>query len=313
MPRTMRVTNQRWLCAGVVELELRDPTGAELPTWEPGSHITIELPDGTTRDYSLCGDTYDHTQWTVAVLRETESRGGSAYVHEQLRVGQTVEVSGPRNNFPLEPGEHYLLLAGGIGITPIKAMAQRLAEIGADWRVLYCGRSRSSMAYLPELTRLCGDRLMLHCDDEQDGPPGLDGVFASAPEACEVYCCGPEPFIAASEQRLPDSATLHVERFHAAPLPETTDTSGFDVVCGNSGRRVHVDPATSILTALRASGADLPSSCEEGICGTCETKVLRGEPEHRDQVLSDDEKSSSETMMLCVSRSHSSELTLDLD
>lgn len=315
MPRTMRLTRRRWLCDGVVELQLRDPSDAELSAWEPGAHVTVELPDGTARDYSLCGDRYDRTQWTVAVLRERESRGGSSYVHERLRVGDIVEVTGPRNDFPLEDADRHLLLAGGIGITPIKAMAENLVASGSDWRLFYCGRSRSSLAFVGELNRICGDRLTVHCDDERGGPPDLATVLADEPAGSRVYCCGPEPFVAAAERNLPDHASLHVERFRAAPrpAPEAARPEGFDVVCDGSGRRVHVGPESSILAALRDAGMNVPSSCEEGICGTCETKVFRGEPEHRDHVLTDEEKRSGETMMLCVSRSRSAELLLDLE
>lgn len=312
MPSTMRLTRQTWLCDGVLELQLCDPSGAALPEWEPGSHITIELPDGTARDYSLCGDQEDRTRWTVAVLRERESRGGSSFVHERLRVGELLDVTGPRNNFPLGRAQHYLLLAGGIGITPIKAMAESLAARGADWKLLYCGRSRSAMAFLPELQRLCGDRITVHCDDEQSGPPDLAAVLGGDHAEADVYCCGPEPFIAAVEDNLPEAASLHVERFRAAAAQHPATDDGFDVVCDGSGTRVRVEPGTSILSALRGSGMDLPSSCEEGICGTCETKVLGGEPEHRDHVLTDAEKGSNETMMLCVSRCRSAELVLDL-
>lgn len=314
MTRTLRLTRQRWLADGIVELELRDPAGAGLPAWEPGAHVTLRLPGSVARDYSLCGDPHDSTQWTVAVLRERESRGGSAFIHDTVRVGEQFGVDGPHNNFPLHDAERYLLLAGGIGITPIKAMAERLAARRADWTVLYCGRSRSAMAFLPELAAVCGERLTVHCDDEQGGAPDIAAVLAAQAAGTQVYCCGPEPLIASVEGALPQAVDLHVERFRAAPSKNSTVDSerGFDVVCAGSGRRVPVGAGVSILDALAASGVPVPNSCREGICGTCETKVLDGVPDHRDQLLTAEEKASGQTMMLCVSRCRSQELVLDL-
>lgn len=184
--------------------------------------------------------------------------------------------------------------------------------------MFYSGRTRAGLAFLPELHATAGDRLAVHCDDEQGGPPDLDAVLGAQPDGTHTYCCGPEPLIAAVEQRLADPEALHVERFRAAPAAEldTGDASGgdtgFDVVCAGSGTRVPVPAGVSILTALAEAGVAVPSSCREGICGTCETTVLGGEPEHRDQLLSPEEKASQQTMMLCVSRCRSTELVLDL-
>lgn len=313
MNRTLRVEQQRRLADGVLELGLRAPDGAELPEWDPGAHVTVTLPNGTTRDYSLCGDPAERTEWTIAVLRERESRGGSAHVHERLRVGDLLTVDGPRNNFPLQQADSYLLIAGGIGVTPVKAMAERLAATAAEWSLLYCGRSYEAMAYLPELSRVAGDRLRVHCDDQQGGPPDLDAVFRGLDAGVHVYCCGPEPLLQAVEQRLTEPAVLHIERFRAAePAAGSESDATFDVVCAGSGKRVTVAPGVSIVDALAEAGTEVTTSCREGICGTCETKVLAGEPDHRDSVLADDEQRDGETMMLCVSRCRSGELQLDL-
>jgi ferredoxin-NADP reductase len=314
MTHTLRLTRQSWLAEGVLELRFRAPDGGELPSWDPGAHITVTLPGGCVRDFSLCGDPDERREWTVAVLREPDSRGGSAYVHQRLRVGELLEVAGPRNNFALAPAGSYQLVAGGIGITPIKAMAERLAATGAEWSLLYCGRSRAAMAYLPELATLAGDRLTVHCDDEAGGPPDLEPALAGRTSETQVYCCGPEPLLVAMEQRLNEPGVLHTERFRAAgsPAPEVATEAAFDVVCAGSGTRVTVGPGISIVDALAGAGVSVPTSCREGICGTCETKVFAGEPEHRDSVLTEDERSCGETMMLCVSRARSPELSLDL-
>ncbi|MHA6803809.1 PDR/VanB family oxidoreductase [Salinifilum ghardaiensis] len=313
MARTVRVHRTTWLAEGVVQVDFRDPAGDELPRWEPGAHLSLHLGNGLVRQYSLCGDPADGHQWTVAVLREPESRGGSAWVHERLTAGTLLEVDGPQNNFALETAERHLLIAGGIGVTPLRAMAEELDRKGADWRVLYCGRSRSSMAFLDDLVGLCGERIRVHADDEHGGPPELAAELADLPPATLVHCCGPEPLISAVEAALPDPSMLRVERFHA---PETSqsaaDGESFEVVCASSGARVPVGAGRSVLDAVGEAGVAVPSSCREGVCGTCETKVLSGRPDHRDFVLSPAEQESGNTMMICVSRCSSAELVLDL-
>ncbi len=311
MPK-LRVQQSTWLAEDVVRVELRDPAGADLSTWEPGAHVVLNLPNGVVREYSLCGDPGDRRTWSIAVLREPDSRGGSAWVHERLTPGTVLEVDGPRNDFPLEPAARHLLIAGGIGITPVLPMARSLAASGSDWSLLYCGRSRSRMAFVEELTALGGERLRIHADDEQGGPPDLAAALAAAPDSL-VYCCGPEPLIAGVEAALGDPQRLRVERFRAPTAAAPAhDDAAFDVVCAGSGTRVRVAADASVLDALAAAGIAVPSSCHEGVCGTCETKVLAGEIEHRDFVLSDQEKARGDTMLICVSRCRSPELVLDL-
>lgn len=309
----MRVHRTTWLADGVVQVELRDTGGAELATWEPGAHLGLHLPNGLIRQYSLCGDPADRHTWTVAVLREPASRGGSSWVHERLTAGSIVDVDPPRNNFALTEAEGYLLIAGGIGITPLLAMARSIEAEGKSWRMVYCGRSRRSMAFLSELDSLAGDRLTTHADDEQGGPPDVLALLAGLSSGTAIYCCGPEPLIAAVEAAAPNRAQVHVERFRpvAATAPSSAD-SAFDVVCAGSGTRVRVEPDLSVLDALTLAGMDVPFSCGEGVCGSCETKVLDGEPDHRDFVLTDAEKQANASMMLCVSRCRSAELVLDL-
>ncbi|MCO5972233.1 PDR/VanB family oxidoreductase [Actinoallomurus soli] len=308
--RELRLTQVTWLAEGVVRLEFTDPGGAELPAWEPGAHLSLRLPNGLTREYSLCGDPGDRRRYAVAVQREKGSRGGSACVHERLRVGDLVEVAGPQNDFPLEDAPAYVLVAGGIGITPIKAMAETLAARGARWRLFHCGAARARMAFTDELSAL-GD-VVVHADDEAGGPPDLAAVLAGLPADALVYCCGPEPLIQAVEAAMADPTRLRVERFRAPEPPKTGGDTAFTVTCGRSGRSLTVEPGVSVLATLRAAGMDLPSSCEEGICGTCETRVLTGEPDHRDFLLTDAERAAGGSMMLCVSRSRGPELVLDL-
>jgi ferredoxin-NADP reductase len=277
---------------GVVALTLN---GVDLPKWTPGAHIDFEPREGLVRQYSLCGSQGDPT-WRVAVLREPSGRGGSAYVHDTLAVGDRVRVSEPRNTFPLEPAERYLFIAGGIGITPLLPMIADVAASGADWQLRYGGRTAESMAFLPELAAY-GDRVCAKPDliDLSD----LDGA--------EVYCCGPEPLLAAVEARC-DPARLHVERF----APKPVSGAEFEVELAQSGLTLTVPADRSILSTLLDAGVQVLSSCQEGTCGTCETDVLAGTPEHHDSLLTEEERASCETMMICVSRSAGGRLVLDL-
>jgi tetrachlorobenzoquinone reductase len=305
----LRLIRSTWLAEDIVRLDFADPGSAELPRWAPGAHLTLHLAGGVSREYSLCGDPANRVRYTVCVQREAASRGGSAHVHDRLRVGEIVDVDGPRNNFALEDAPSYVLIAGGIGITPLRAMARELAARGADWKMLYCGRSRTRMAFAGELgAHGC---VTVHADDQDGGPADLTAFLAAAPADALVYCCGPGPLLDAVSGLLPDASRLRVERFRppsaaAAPVPQ----AGFDVVC--SAGRFAVRPGTSILRTLLDAGLDIPFSCQEGICGTCETRVVRGQPDHRDYLLSDQEKEAGKTMLLCVSRSHTPELVLDL-
>lgn len=311
MIRTLRLHRSTWRAEGVVQLDLADPAGAELPEWRPGDHLLLHLPNGLDREYSLCGDPDDRHTLSVAVLDEPSSRGGSRYVHRDLPVGTRFEVSGPRNNFVLETAPEYLLVAGGIGITPIRAMAAELDRAGARFRLLYCGRSRASMAFLSDLEALLGDRLTVHADDEQGQMPDIPGALERFGDRGLVYCCGPAPLIDAVLDGAADPGQVRVERFRAPESPEpATPSEGFDVVCDRTGARVEVGPDESVLEALGSAGLDVPSSCQEGICGTCETRVLSGEVDHRDFLLSDSERA--DRMLVCVSRCEGGELVLDL-
>ncbi|GAA3527986.1 PDR/VanB family oxidoreductase [Amycolatopsis ultiminotia] len=295
------------LADDVVGLSLRDPSGAMLPAWQPGAHVDLVLGPDLVRQYSLCGDPADRSVWQVAVLREPAGRGGSAYVHEKLAPGATLRIRGPRNHFALVPSPRYLFVAGGIGITPLVPMVAAAEASGAEWRLLYGGRTRASMAFAAELRDRYGDRVELVPQDER-GLLDLDAALAAAPGAA-VYCCGPEPLLAAMTQRCaPDS--LRVERFTAKP--GTGPNAAFEVELAQSGRTLAVPADRSILAVVEESGVPVLSSCREGTCGTCETGVLAGKPDHRDSVLTPDEGEAGDVMMICVSRSAGPRLVLDL-
>ncbi|MFC9913286.1 PDR/VanB family oxidoreductase [Streptomyces sp. NPDC127197] len=293
---------------GVLALTLRHPLGEELPAWEPGAHIDVVLGPDLERQYSLCGDPAERHTWRIAVLREIDGRGGSAYVHAELRGGDKVRVRGPRNHFALEPAPRYRFVAGGIGITPILPMLAAAEAAGAEWTLLYGGRTRDSMAFTDELGRY-GERVTIAPQDETgllDLAPVLDGL----PDGTLVYCCGPEPLLDAVEAGC-SGGVLRVERFR--PREQEAGPDGeFEVVLERTGRTLTVPPGVSVLDTVRASGVEVLYSCTEGTCGTCETDVLDGTPDHRDSVLTDEERTAGETMMICVSRCRGARLVLDL-
>lgn len=308
------VTCLRLEAQGVISIELSPETDLPFPPWEPGAHIDIRLPSGLVRQYSLCGDPDDHHRLRIAVLLEANGRGGSREAHGALRLGQRLEIRGPRNAFPLGEGP-YLFVAGGIGITPILAMARAAERAGVPWRLLYGGRSRRSMAFVEELRALGNDRVQILPADEV-GLLDLNAVVAAALAGEQVYCCGPGALLDALSTRFAQAellARLHLERFSPmAASMEPASTDGLTVILAASGTQVEVPPGCSIMTALRAAGHQVPSSCEQGICGMCETRVLDGIPDHRDMLLSESERARGNVMMLCVSRALTPTLTLDL-
>ncbi|WP_407704457.1 PDR/VanB family oxidoreductase [Streptomyces spongiae] len=310
---TLEIRAKDTVADGVVSLTLAHPDGARLPDWTPGSHIDLVLPEGTTRQYSLCGDRWDAYTYRIAVLREPAGRGGSAYVHDRLAPGDLVGVGGPRNHFPLVPADRYLFIAGGIGITPLLPMIHQAELIGADWQLLYGGRSRASMAFREELSAAHGARAHISPQDEC-GLLDLARWLDAPDPATKVYCCGPAPLLAAVEQACAawPSYSLRTERFNAGALPEPVHQTAFEVELRRTGRTVMVMPDTSVLHAVRQAGADVLSSCEQGTCGTCLTPVLEGTPDHRDSVLADHERAANDCMLPCVSRSRGDRLVLDL-
>ncbi len=296
----------------VVALELRRPDGGELPEWTPGAHLDVVLGPHLERQYSLCGDPTDRESWHIAVLREPDGRGGSEHVHDRVAVGDTLTVRGPRNNFALEPAEHYVFVAGGIGITPILPMIAAAEAAGARWTLAYGGRQAASMAFRDKLTAH-GDKVRIHPQDSHGLLPLDDILGVPQPDAL-VYCCGPEPLLQAVEQRCASwpHGALHVERFAPKEMAEPVRSTGFRVRCAQSDVEVDVGPDETILEVLEDAGAPVPSSCREGTCGTCESPVLSGRPDHRDSLLTDDEQEAGDTMLICVSLSLDDEIVLDI-
>ena len=307
------VTDRRLLSDDVVGLTLADPDGAELPPWAPGAHVDLELGGSLSRQYSLCSRPSDLGSYRIAVLRDPASRGGSIYVHDALHVGSTVRVRGPRNHFPLAPAPAYRFIAGGIGITPILPMIASVAEAGADWTLLYGGRRRSSLAFLDELSAF-GDRVEIHPEDER-GLLDLESALGDPRPDTLVYCCGPEGLLGAVEgwcERWP-AGSLHVERFAPKPVVAPDDAlDTFQVVLQRSGLTLDVPADRTIIDVCLDAGVDILSSCEEGTCRTCETRVIDGVPDHRDSVLSEAEHEANQVMTICVSRSLTPRLVLDL-
>ncbi|WP_299534313.1 PDR/VanB family oxidoreductase [uncultured Streptomyces sp.] len=307
---TLRLIVHRmtWEADGVLSVELTHPDGKPLPAWTPGAHLDVHL-GGLIRQYSLCGDPGESDRYRIGVLNEPSSRGGSRFVHTQLRPGREVVVSRPRNRFELEDADSYLFVAGGIGITPLLAMAREAARRGGRWRLVYGGRSRASMAFTAELASLGGEVTLVPQDEL--GHIDLDAALAGLSDGALVYSCGPEPLLAAVEQRCP-AGRLRLERFSAPVAEPTGDEAAFEVEARRSGLTFGVAVGRSILDAAEDAGIGVDSSCREGVCGSCETRVLEGEPEHRDFLLSDAERATGGTMMICVSRCATGRLVLDL-
>lgn len=296
---------------GVVSLELRSLSGP-LPSWSPGAHIDVILPNGLVRQYSLCGDPRNSDVWRIGVLREPSSRGGSRCIHDEIQPGDRLRVAVPRNNFGLVEAGRYLFIAGGIGITPILPMIRQVADEGRPWTLLYGGRTRGSMAFLDEISAYRGGEIHVVPQDEF----GLLDLprFLGAPRTdTAVYCCGPGPLIDAVEANCRNwpAGALHRERF-APSAKSKLEKGAFEVELARSGQRLMVPAHTSLLTVLENAGHKITNSCRAGICGTCLVRVLSGVPQHNDDVLSDADRESGAVMLVCVSRSESDLLVLDL-
>lgn len=309
---TARVAALEKAADGILAVRLEPIVGDKFPAWAPGAHIDLVLGPDLERQYSLCGDPTDLSSWRLGILREPESRGGSAHVHERLAVGDEVLCRGPRNNFELVEAKEYLFVAGGIGITPILPMITACEDVGKPWRLFYGGRARSTMAFRSELT-CYGDRVVFWPQDTH-GMLDLAAILGTPSAGTAVYCCGPGVLLDAVEQHCtawPDGA-LHLERFRPKEGAFDGMNVPFEVELDASGITLTVGVDQTLAEAVEAVGVDLPTSCREGTCGTCETYVLEGEPDHRDSYLSAEERASGEVIMPCCSRSRSPRLVLDL-
>jgi ferredoxin-NADP reductase len=307
----------RWEAEDTISVELRPVGGGEFPAFTPGSHIDLHLPNGLERSYSLCNSADERHRYVVGVLKDRASRGGSRCVHEQLRIGMPIAISPPRNNFPLqEAAGHTVLVAGGIGITPLLCMARRLRDAGRSFELLYFARSRRSAAFLDVLAAL-EVPMTLHFDDEQGGPPDLKRMLAERQPAPDLhlYACGPTPMLDAFEKFCAELGleNAHIERFAAVEHKAAADArSTFTVELARSKKTFEIRPEKSILDTLLDAGIEVEHSCCEGVCGSCETRVLAGEPDHRDSILSVKERAANKSMMICVGGCKSASLVLDL-
>ena len=309
---TLRLTAIRYAAVDTHLYEFDDPDGRPLPAYEPGAHIDVHMPSALMRQYSLARPYRSGQPYLVGVKFDRGGRGGSRYLHEQARVGELFRIAPPRNHFPLtETAAHTVLIAGGIGVTPVWCMAQRLEEIAAPFELHYAVRTRADAAFLEALERMA-PRARLHVDVEAGGVLDVAAILAKAPKAAHLYCCGPAPMMAAFEAAAADwpPEQVHVEYF-SGPAPAPIE-GGFTVVLAKSAREFVIAPGVTILETLRQAGMSVVASCEQGVCGTCETRVIEGVPDHRDLLLTPAEKASNKTMMICCSGSLSDRLVLDL-
>ncbi len=297
--------------------ELAAPAGGDLVPFTAGGHIDLHLSNGMIRSYSLVNDQRERHRYIIAVNKELAGRGGSRFVHDNLRVGDIVRVSKPSNNFALcEEAGHSLLIAGGIGITPLLSMARRLDALGRSFELVYAARTRSAAAFLDEIEALRSNGhigVCLDFDDERSGRVfDLAAIARQAPAQAHLYCCGPQPMLEAFETATAGRPAdhVHVEYFQAKDPPAIA--GGFEVKLARSNRTIAVEAGKTILDALLDAGVAANHACAEGVCGTCETRVIDGIPDHRDQFLSKEEHAANKTMMICCSGAKSATLVLDL-
>jgi ferredoxin-NADP reductase len=313
----VRVKRIGYEAENINSYELVAPTGGELAPFTAGGHIDLHLSNGMIRSYSLVNDQCERHRYVIAVNRDAAGRGGSSFVHDSIRAGDIITVSHPRNNFALhEEAEHSVLIAGGIGITPLLSMVRRLETLERSWELFYAARTRVAAAFLDELDALrpnVHSNLHVDFDDERSGRVfDLAAIVKKAPAPAHLYCCGPLPMLAAFEAATADrpAGHVHVEYFQARQAPAIE--GGFEVKLARSNRRILVEAGKTILDALLDAGIAVNYACTEGVCGTCETRVLEGMPDHRDQFLSKEEQAANKTVMICCSGVKSGTLVLDL-
>ncbi len=311
----LRLRQIRLEAADICSYEFVAASGGRLPAFTAGAHIDLHLPENQIRSYSLANSPEDGSRYLVAVQRESAGRGGSAWMHDKLRVGQVLQASAPSNDFELhETAETSVFIAGGIGITPVLSMIARLDALGRDWRLHYASRSPQTTAFVDALAALDGgrDRVAYCFGSDRAERLNIEALVAGATAQTHLYCCGParmiDAFIAGGARRSP--ATVHFERFAAAEAPAVE--GGYEVVLNRSGKRLAVAPGKTLLDTLLDNDVSVPYACSNGICGTCLTGVVSGVPDHRDEFLSPDEKELGRSMMVCCSGSKSTVLVLDL-
>lgn len=313
----VRVARKTREAEGIASFELVREGGGTLPAFSAGSHVDVQIPGGFTRQYSLCNDATEQNRYRIAVLRDPASRGGSVGMHDAVNEGDTLTISAPRNHFPLHEAPRTLLLAGGIGVTPLLCMAQRLSATGAEFELHYCTRSRERTAFHAEIgASAFAQRAHFHFDDG-DAAQKLDlpALIGQPQVGTQIYVCGPTGFIdhvvsTAKAAGWPEGQ-VHLEYFGAAPQDHSAD-SAFEVKIASSGKTYTVPEGRTVVEALREHGVEILISCEQGVCGTCITRVLGGVPDHRDLYFTDDEKEANDQFTPCCSRSKTPLLVLDL-
>lgn len=314
----VRIARKALEAEGICSFELVSTEGAPLPAFSAGSHVDVQLPGGLTRQYSLCNDPKETHRYQIAVLRDAASRGGSVAMHDAVQVGDTLTISAPKNHFALaHEAKSHLLLAGGIGITPLLCMAERLANVGADFEMHYCTRSRTRTAFVERIAASAfAGRVHYHFDDGATAQKlDIPALLAEPQPGRHLYVCGPKGFmdvvLATARASGWPEAQLHYEFFAAEVAPRSGDGS-FEVLLASSGRIVVVPPDRTIVQALAAEGIAVATSCEQGVCGTCLTRVIEGSPDHRDMYLTAEEQAAGDQMLVCCSRAASARLVLDL-
>lgn len=313
----VKVLRKKQEAEGIASFELARPDGSALPGFSAGSHIDVQVPGGLTRQYSLCNDAAEQHRYRIAVLRDEASRGGSAGMHDAVKEGDMLLISEPRNHFPLVHAERTLLLAGGIGVTPLLCMAQRLAQVGAEFTMHYCTRSPARTAFREEIAQgAWAQRVRFHHDDGDAAQKlQLEQVLAQPQPGTHVYVCGPTGFIdwvVKTAERLGwGKDQVHLEYFGAAPQ-DTAGDRAFQVKIASSGATYPVAAGQTVVQALQQHGIEILTSCEQGVCGTCITRVLQGECDHRDLYFTDEEKAKNDQFTPCCSRAKGDVLVLDL-
>ncbi len=315
---SVRVSRRTEEAQDICSFELVSDDGTPLPAFAAGSHIDVQVPGGPVRQYSLCNDPAESHRYLIAVLRDPRSRGGSVGMHERVREGDRLSISAPRNHFALaHDADSHLLLAGGIGVTPLLCMAERLAHAGADFEMHYATRSPERTAFRQRIVSSAfAAKVAFHHDDGADAQKLDLASQLSTPRAGRhLYVCGPKGFMdavlgTARAQGWPE-AQLHYE-FFGAEVATVASDGGFEVMLASSGRVIRVAPDRSVVQALADAGVSVPTSCEQGVCGTCLTRVIEGEPEHRDLYLTPEEQAANDQFLPCCSRARSARLVLDL-
>lgn len=294
--------------------ELVSPDGEDLPAFTAGAHVDLHLANGIVRSYSIASSQDDRSRYLVGIARDRQSRGGSSFIHDTLAPGDMIEVSLPRNHFALhEEAPSSILIAGGIGVTPIMSMVRRLGDLGREWKLHLATRSRNATPFLNELAAGDPARTFLHFDDENGGRPiDIRAVVDAAAPGSHFYCCGPTPMLEAFKAAVAGIPEEHVHFEHFSGTGDAATDGGFDVELARSGKVVRVEKGQTILDAVGAVGVAVPFSCQAGVCGSCETRVVAGLPDHRDLILTETERQANKSMMICCSGALSDRLVLDL-